>query len=372
MIAAKRLPYDKLLCGISLVLVGLGIIMVYSAGAIKAGEKYDDPFFFLKKQLLWALIGVAVMIWAMNRDYRTFQSYALPLFLLSLLLLILVLVPSIGVKVNNARRWIRLFGISFQPSELAKLSVVLLMARVLAKRADQEEQFVKRFFLPLVLSGLACGLIVLQPHFGMVGILLCAVLALCFVAGVRLSHLGVVGLVVAAVAVVFVLTHPYALERVTTVLDRTHASSKAVHQTNQSIYALGPGGLLGRGLGDSYGKLGYLPESHTEFIFAVVGEETGLVGSLLIVSLFGMFLWRGTRIALRAPDLFGTYTAIGITFIIVVQAVINFGVVVGLLPITGLPLPLVSFGGTSLVITLFCIGILLSISRYQTARGRIA
>lgn len=368
----KRLPYDKLLCGVSLVLVWLGIIMVYSAGAIKAGEKYDDPFFFLKKQLLWALIGVAVMIWAMNRDYRTFQNYALPLFLLSLLLLVLVLVPSIGVKVNNARRWIRLLGISFQPSELAKLSIILLMARVLAKRADQEAQFAKRFFLPLILSGLLCGLIILQPHFGMVGVLLCAVVALCFVAGARLSHLGAVILVVAASAVLFVVTHPYALERVMTMLKPAHATSKAVHQTNQSIYALGPGGLLGRGLGDSFGKLGYLPESHTEFIFAVVGEETGLVGSLLVVSLFGIFLWRGTRIALRAPDLFGTYTAMGITFVIVAQATINLGVVVGLLPITGLPLPLVSFGGTSLVITLFCIGILLSISRHQTARGRFA
>ncbi len=368
----KRLSYDRLLYSVSLLLVGVGIIMVYSAGAIRAGEKYDDPFFFLKKQLLWALIGFVAMVWAMNRDYRTFQQYAPLLFFFSVFLLILVLVPSIGVKINNARRWIRLFGISFQPSELAKLSIVLLMARLLAKRADQEGQFVKRFSLPLILSGLVCGLIILQPHFGMVGILLCAVVALCFVAGVRLSHLGAVVLVVAAVAVLLVVTHPYALTRVMTVLDRAHASTKAIHQTNQSIYALGPGGLLGRGLGDSLGKLGYLPESHTEFIFAVVGEETGLVGTLLLVFLFGIVLWRGTRIALRAPDLFGAYTAMGITFIIVAQAAVNLGVVVGLLPITGLPLPLVSFGGTSLVITLFCIGILLSISRYQTARGRFA
>lgn len=368
----KRFPYDKLLCSVSLLLVGVGIIMVYSAGAIKAGEKYDDPFFFLKKHLLWALIGFMVMVWAMNRDYRAFQKYVLPLFLLSLSLLVLVLLPSIGVKVNNARRWIRLFGISFQPSELAKLSLVLLMASALAKRADHEDQLAARFFLPLMLSGLVCGLIVLQPHFGMVGVLLAAVVALCFVAGIRLRYLSVIVSAVGALAVVFVLTHPYALERVMTALDPTRVSSKAVHQTNQSLYASGSGGLWGRGLGDSFGKLGYLPESHTEFIFAVVGEETGLVGSLFVVSLFAILLWRGTRIALRAPDLFGAYAAIGITFVIVAQAAINFGVVVGLLPITGLPLPLVSFGGTSLVITLFGIGILLSISRYQTTRGRLA
>ncbi|MDE2179731.1 MAG: putative lipid II flippase FtsW, partial [candidate division NC10 bacterium] len=352
--------------------VGLGIVMVYSAGAIKAQEKYGDPYFFLKKQLLWALIGFAVMVWAMNRDYRTFQKYVLPLFLLSLFLLVLVLVPSIGVRVNNARRWIRVFGISFQPSELAKLSIVLLMARLLAGTADRGERFGKHFLVPLILSGLLCGLIILQPHFGMAAILLCAVLALCFVAGVRLSHLSIMVLVVGALAVLLVLAYPYARTRVMTRLDPHHASSKAVHQTNQSIYALGPGGLLGRGLGDSFGKLGYLPESHTEFIFAVVGEETGFVGSLLVVFLFGILLWRGTRIALRAPDLFGAYAAMGITFTIVAQAAINFGVVVGLLPITGLPLPLVSFGGTSLVITFLCIGILLSISRYQTARGRLA
>ncbi|MDE2483888.1 MAG: putative lipid II flippase FtsW [candidate division NC10 bacterium] len=369
---SKRLSYDKLLCSVSLLLVGLGIVMVYSAGAIKAQEKYGDPYFFLKKQLLWALIGFAVMVWAMNRDYRTFQKYVLPLFLLSLFLLVLVLVPSIGVRVNNARRWIRVFGISFQPSELAKLSIVLLMARLLAGTADRGERFGKHFLVPLILSGLLCGLIILQPHFGMAAILLCAVLALCFVAGVRLSHLSIMVLVVGALAVLLVLAYPYARTRVMTRLDPHHASSKAVHQTNQSIYALGPGGLLGRGLGDSFGKLGYLPESHTEFIFAVVGEETGFVGSLLVVFLFGILLWRGTRIALRAPDLFGAYAAMGITFTIVAQAAINFGVVVGLLPITGLPLPLVSFGGTSLVITFLCIGILLSISRYQTARGRLA
>jgi cell division protein FtsW len=369
---AKRLSYDRLLCSVALVLVGIGIVMVYSASAIKAQDKYGDPFFFLKKQILWALIGFAVMIWAMYRDYRFFQRYAPLLFILSIVLLGLVLVPSIGVKVNSARRWLRIFGISFQPSELARLSIVLLMARILSRSADREERFAKRFLKPLILSGLVCGLIVFQPHIGMAAVLMCAVLALCFVAGVRLSHLSVVALVVVTLASLFVLTQPYARTRVMTLLDPHHASSQAAHQTHQSITASGSGGLLGRGLGDSFGKLGYLPESHTEFIFAVVGEETGFVGALLVVFLFGILLWRGTRIALRAPDLFGAYAAMGITFTIVAQAVINFGVVVGLLPITGLPLPLVSFGGTSLITTCLCIGILLSISRYQTARGRLA
>jgi cell division protein FtsW len=368
----KRLSHDKLLYGASLLLALVGIVMVYSASAIKAQEKYDDPYFFLKRQLVCALIGLAIMLWAMHCDYRTFQRYALPLFLCSLLLLSLVLIPSIGVKINNARRWLRLFGFSFQPSELAKLSIVLLMAKLLAKSADREEQYAKRFILPLALSGALCVLIGFQPHFGMVAILLCAVLALCFVAGARLSHLSILVGVIAVCAVVVVLNHPYALTRIMTMIYPDAATPKAAHQTHQAIYALGPGGLLGRGLGGGLGKLGYLPESHTEFIFAVVGEEAGLAGTLLVVALFGMLLWRGTRIALRAPDLFGAYTAIGITFLIVTQAAINFGVVIGLLPITGLPLPLVSFGGTSLIVTFLCIGILLSISRHQTARGRFA
>lgn len=369
---AKRLPYDRLLCSVSLLLAAIGVVMVYSSSAIKAQEKYGDPFLFLKKQLLWAVIGLAVMVWAMYRDYRTFQRYAPVLFLASLLFLLLVLIPSVGVKVNGARRWLRLFGVSFQPSELAKLSIVLLLARFFARNVDRVENFPRGLLPPLIFSGLVFGLIVLQPNFGTAVVLLLAATALCYVAGVRLSHLGIVLLAVGPLAFLLVQTHPYAKARLLTMLDPVHASSKAAYQIHQSFYALGPGGLLGRGLGDSVQKLFYLPESHTEFIFAIVGEEVGFVGALLVVFLFGILLWRGTRIALRAPDLFGTYAAMGITCTIVAQAAINLAVVVGLLPTTGVPLPFLSFGGSSLVTTFLCIGILLSISRYQTARGRVS
>ena len=369
---AKRLSYDRLLCSVSLLLAFIGVVMVYSASAIKAQEKYDDPFLFLKKQLIWVLIGLAVMVWAMYCDYRIFQQYAPLLFLLSLFLLLLVLIPSVGVKVNGARRWLRLFGVSFQPSELAKIAMVLLLARFFARSADRGEQFTRGFLPPLILSGLVFGLVVLQPNFGTAAVLLCAAMSLCFVAGVRLRHMGIAMTAVVPLAFLIVQIHPYANTRVLTLLDPLHASSKAGYQIHQSLYALGPGGLLGRGLGDSVQKLFYLPESHTEFIFAIVGEEMGFVGALLVISLFGLLLWRGTRIALRAPDLFGAYTAMGITFTIVAQAAINLGVVVGLLPTTGVPLPFVSLGGSSMVTTFLCIGILLSISRYQTARGRLA
>ena len=367
---AKRRPYDRLLCSASLLLLGIGVVMVYSSSAIKAQEKFGDPFLFLKKQLLWALIGLAVMVWAMHRDYHAFQRYAPLLFLASLLLLLLVLIPSVGVKVNGARRWLRMFGISFQPSELAKLSLVLLLASFFARRGEHVESFMQGFLPPLILSGLFFGLIVLQPNFGTAAVLMLAAGALFFAAGVRLTHLGAALVVAGSLCVLLVQAHPYAKNRLIALMDPARASSRATYQLHQSFYALGPGGILGRGLGDSIQKLFYLPESHTEFIFAIVGEEIGFVGALLVVSLYGILLWRGTRIALRAPDPFGAYASMGITFVIVSQAAVNLGVVVGLLPTTGVPLPFISFGGSSLVTTLLGIGIVLGISRYQVTRGR--
>ncbi len=367
---AKRLPYDRLLCSVSLLLVGIGVVMVYSSSAIKAQEKYGDPLLFLKKQLLWAVLGLAVMVWAMHHDYRAFQRYAPALFLASLLLLLLVLIPSVGVKVNGARRWLRIFGISFQPSELAKPALILVLASFFARKTDRVESFPSGFLPPLLLSGLFIGLIVLQPNLGTGAVLMLSAIALCFVAGVRLTHLGAALFAAGSISYLIVQAHPYAKARLLGMMDPGGASSRAAYQIHQSFYALGPGGILGRGLGDSIQKLFYLPESHTEFIFAIVGEEIGFVGALLVIFLFAILLWRGTRIALRAPDLFGTYAAMGITFAIVSQAAVNLGVVVGLLPTTGVPLPFISFGGSSLVTTFFSIGVLLSISRCQVAKGR--
>jgi len=371
-VSQRRVPYDRILCGVSLLLLGIGVVMVYSSSAIKAQEKFGDPFFFLKKQVLWAVVGLAVMAWAMNRDYRTFQQYAPLLFMVSFLLLLLVMVPPIGVRVNGARRWLRLFGLSFQPSELAKLSLILILARSFARRADRVEHFTHGCLVPLLPCILFVALVALQPNFGTAAVLLLAAMSVFFVAGVRLAHLGAAMGAAASLCALVIQAHPYAKVRVLTLIDPARAPSKATYQLHQSLYALGPGGILGRGLGESIQKLFYLPESHTEFIFAIVGEEIGLVGALLVVGLFGIILWRGTRIALRAPDLFGTYVAMGITCAIVSQAAINLGVVVGLLPTTGVPLPFLSFGGSSLVMTLCCVGILLSISRSQAARGRLA
>lgn len=350
-----------------LILVGIGIVMIYSSSAIRAEERFHDSAFFLKRQVLWAAAGMVAMRWAMTTDYRRFERIAPILLLLSLLLLLLVLVPTVGVKVNGARRWLRIFGLSFQPSELAKFSLMVFLASFFAKKADRAGTL-QGFPLPFLLTGAFVVLIALEPNMGTATVLLISALALFFVGGCRAFHLFLSLAISAPFLLLLAGKHPYVKARLFAVLDPSQASPQSLYQLQQSLYALGPGGLLGRGLGDSVQKLFYLPEPHTDFIFAIVGEEMGFVGSAVVVILFGLVLWRGTRIALRAPDLFGCYLSFGITFALAAQAAINFGVVVGLLPTTGIPLPFVSFGGSSLLTTLLGMGILLNISKHTLQR----
>lgn len=366
----ERSSHDKILLSAVLILVGIGIVMIYSASAIRAEARLGDSAFFLKRHVLWAILGAVAMCWAMSRDYRSLKQYAPFLILLSLLLLLLVLVPTVGVKVNGARRWIRVFGLSFQPSELAKLSLILSLAGFFAKKADRARTLAG-LLPPLLLTGMFFALIALEPNMGTAVVLLLAASALFFLAGCRLSHL-LLSLAASIPFLLFVVSkHPYIKARLLALLDPGQASAKSLYQLKQSLYALGPGGLLGRGLGDSIQKLFYLPEPHTDFIFAIIGEEMGFVGASSVVVLFGILLWRGTRIALRVRDPFGSYLAMGITISLTVQAAVNFGVVVGLLPTTGVPLPFISFGGSSLVIALLGVGILLSISKHTRSRGRL-
>jgi cell division protein FtsW len=347
----------------TLLLLGLGIVMIYSASAIRAQERFGDAAFFLKKQALYALLGLVAMAWAMGRDLRTFQRLTPILFLGSLLLLLLVLIPSVGIKIHGARRWLRLFGLSFQPGELAKLTVILFLASYFARRQDRLGSFLDGFFPPLFLTGLMAILIILQPNFGTAGILLWVAGVMFFIGGARIRHLLAVGAAAAPVLLILVFQSPYAWNRIMAMVDPTRVPAKATYQVDQSIVALGPGGLLGRGLGDSMQKLFFLPEPHTDFIFAIVGEETGFVGTMLVLLLFALFLWRGTRAAVRAGDPYAGYLAMGIVALVVGQAALNTAVVSGLFPTTGVPLPFVSFGGSSLIITLFSAGVLLNVSR---------
>ncbi|MBI3988192.1 MAG: putative lipid II flippase FtsW [candidate division NC10 bacterium] len=355
--------YDKTLWMTALILVGIGIVMIYSSSAIRAQERFDDPAFFLKRQLLWALLSTVAMLWAMNVDYRHWERYAPVLLLVSLLLLLLVLVPGVGIKINGAKRWLRLAGFSFQPSELAKFSLIVFLARLLAKKPERVGK-VEGFLPPLFLVGTLFLLIALEPNIGTAIILLLIAFSMLFVGGCRISHLFLTLLGAVPLVVGIVAAHPHAKARVLAILDPSRVSPRSLYQLHQSFYALGPGGLLGRGLGNGVQKLFYLPEPHTDFIFAIVGEEMGFIGSAFVVGLFGILLWRGTRITLRTPDPFGGSLAMGITLAITLQAAVNIGMVVGLLPTTGVPLPFISFGGSSLVVTLLGVGVLLNISKH--------
>ena len=363
---AARGGVDRWLLVGTLLLVGLGIVMIYSASAIRAQERFNDPTLFLKRQLVYALIGLAGMAWAMRQSLKTFKRLTPILLLASLLLLLLVLVPGVGVKINNARRWLRLFGVSFQPAELAKLAVILFLASYFARRQDRLDSFLDGFVPPLFLTGLVVGLIILQPNFGTATILLIAAGLIFYAGGARVGHLVLTGAAAVPILLVLMLRSPHAWTRLMAMVDPGRVSAKATYQLDQSIFALGPGGWIGRGLGKRMQKLFFLPEPHTDFIFAIMGEEIGFVGVMGVVVLFAVFLWRGTRTAVRVGDPYGSYLAIGITGLIVSQAAINMGVVSGLLPTTGVPLPFLSYGGSALAVTLFAAGILLSVSRHST------
>lgn len=361
-----RAPSDRFLLVVTLILVGVGIVMIYSASAIRAQERFGDPTFFLKKQLVYAVLGLLAMAWAVGRDLKTFQRLTPILFLGSLLLLLLVLVPHVGIRINGARRWIRFFGLSFQPAELGKVAVILFLASYFARRQDRLGSFLDGFLPPLFMTGLVAGLIIIQPNFGTAAILLFVAGLLFFVGGARIGHLLATAVAALPALLFLALQSSHGRTRLLALVDPARVSAKATYQLVQSFYALGPGGLLGRGLGDSMQKLFFLPEPHTDFIFAIVGEEMGFVGAMLVVALYALFLWRGTRAALRAGDPYASYLAMGITGLVVGQAALNIAVVSGLLPTTGVPLPFVSFGGSSLTLTLFGAGVLLNVSRGVT------
>ena len=354
---------DRWLLAITILLVGLGIVMIYSASAIRAQERFGDPTFFLKKQAVWAALGLLAMVWAVTWDLKRFRRATPILFLVSLLLLLLVLVPGIGIKINGARRWLRLFGLSFQPAELAKLAAVLFLASYFARRQDRLDSFLDGFLPPLLVTGFLAGLIIVQPNFGTAVVLLATAVVMFYVGNARIGHLCATVAAGAPGLLFLMWMAPHGRARLMALWNPSQVSAQATYQLDQSFYALGPGGWLGLGLGNSMQKLFFLPEPHNDFIFAIVGEELGFVGALVVVGLFALFLWRGARTAIRASDPYAGYLAMGVTSLIVGQAAINMGVVSGLLPTTGVPLPFLSFGGSSLVITLLAVGLLLNVSR---------
>lgn len=360
---SRRRRPDLILLGSILALLTIGIIMVYSSSAVKGYVQYDDPYHFLKMEVIWVGIGLAAMVMAMRLDLQFLRRFAKSALILAIVLLIMVKIPGVGRRVNGADRWIGLGPLSVQPSEVIKLAMVLVMAHLLALNPHKIESFRKGLLPILGLLGLIAGLIMLQPDLGTTLAIAGTTFFMLIAAGARVSHMlalggSGLGLVVAAIAAA-----PYRMRRITAFLDPWADPSGKGYQTIQALLALGPGGLFGLGLGQSKQKFLYLPENHTDFIFAMIGEELGFVGASLVVVLFFIFAWRGFRVAMGAPDAFTGLLAVGLTAMVSIQAMINMGVVSGVLPVTGITLPFLSYGGTSLVFTMLGVGVLLNISR---------
>jgi len=346
-------------------LAGLGLVMVYSASSIVAGDRFGDPAFFLKRQTIWVVLGSAAAALTHRIHYTHLRRFTPVLLALGLASLALVLVPGIGRVAGGARRWISFGGpFSFQPAESFKLILALYLSNFLTHRGLRLGEWRRGVLPPILTTAAAAWLILLQPDLGTAMLLGLLTVTMLFIAGVRLIHL--VGLLVSALPLLAlaVFSEEYRRQRIFAFLDPWADAQGAGFHIIQSLLALGSGGLFGVGLGGSRQKFFYLPERHTDFVFSILGEELGLLGTGAVVLLFALFAFRGYRAARRAPDRYGSLLAAGLTTMILVQAIMNIGVTSGLLPITGIPLPWVSFGGSSMLFTMIAVGILLNISQY--------
>jgi cell division protein FtsW len=352
---------DRLLIITTLFLVAAGVVMVYSTSYVLALNRFGDGYFFVKKQLAIALAGVAFFVIATRVHYRIYRKLTYPILILAVLLLCLIFVPGIGHEVGGARRWVNIGGFAFQPSEPAKLAVIVFLAYSLAAKKDRIRGFSTGFLPNVLIPGVIVVLIMAEPDFGTAVALGLLVFIMNFTGGVRVGYLA--GLTVLSLPVLYlvVTNFGYMTRRILAFLDPWKDSDGAGFQMVQSFLAFGSGGIWGVGLGEGKQKLFYLPEAHTDFIFSVIGEELGLVGVATAIVLYILFLVGGTRAALKAKDLFGTYLALGLTFMVVLQAALNMAIVLGILPPKGLPLPFISYGGTSLMVNMFAVGIIINI-----------
>jgi len=360
----RKVAPDMWLFGVAVLLLSAGVVMVYSASAIVAADRFNDPYFFLKKQLFWALLGSVAMLVAVRVDYRHLERLVLPALIVAGVLLVLVLVPPFGQSINGTRRWIRLGVVSFQPAELAKLALVLYLAAFVARNGERLGELRRGLLPPLLVAGGFAALVFVQPDLGNCLTLIALTFGLLYLAGSPARYLGWALAPALPLLAIAIYVAPYRLRRMTAFWDPWSDPRGSGFQIIQSWLAFGNGGVLGQGVGGSRQKLFYLPESHTDFIFAVIGEELGFLGAAAFVALFAVLIWRGLRIGLRTSEPFGAYLALGITLLIATQTLVNLGVVTGLLPTKGLPLPFVSFGGSALLMTMLSTGVLLNISQH--------
>lgn len=353
----QKATFDKSLFVTAITLTLIGLVAVADASAPQALSVFNDKYHFVKEQLIWAFFGIGALLVASKINYRVWEKVALPIFLINLVLLILVLVPGIGLKVLGARRWISVGNIYFQPSEMIKLSLALFMAKLISSKPPS-----LKYFLPLIL---VAGLIMAEPDLGTTISVSVLAMSQIFASGINLfSYLLAIIAGIASV-IVMIITSPYRKERLLTFLQITRDPLGKSYHIRQILLALGSGGLFGIGLGQSRQKFLFLPEAATDSIFAVIAEEIGFLGASVLIIIFLVFIFRALRIVKYAPDKFSQILSLGLTAWVAGQTILNIGSIVALFPLTGIPLPFISYGGSSLVTILFATGILLNISKYS-------
>lgn len=355
---------DPILFWAVIALVVFGLIMISSAGTVYSSVRFDDPYFFFKRQLIGVIPGMLAFFFFVRYDYHKLEKWAVPMFVLALLSLVVLILPGVGTSAYGATRWLPLGPVSFQPSEFLKLASVVYLATWFSKRGKKNVENVREGLMPFLgVLAIVGGLLYLQPDIGTLGLIVCIAGMMYFVAGANMAHVMSLILLGIGMFFVFLKTAPYRWQRFMAFLNPGEDLQGSGYQIHQALIALGSGGIWGFGLGQSRQKFNYLPEPAGDSIFAIIGEELGMVGAVCVIVAFLVLAYKGYRIAGKAHDDFGRLLAVGITSWIILQAVINIGGITGLIPLKGMPLPFVSFGGSSLVFSLAAMGILLNISR---------
>ena len=347
------------------ILLAIGTVMIYSSSSAFAYESYGSSAYFLKRHIIFMFIGLIAAVSLMSFDYGKLKNYAKPFLIFSILLLIAVFIPGIGRSAGGARRWIKLGSISFQPSEIAKMALVFYAADVLSRKQSEIKDFLYGFLPLMIALGVCISLILLEPDLGTAVALTFLIIIMAFIAGVDIKQLLAM-IVPGLIAMIgLIATKPYRIKRIMAFWNPWNDPRGSGFQIIQSMVAMGTGGFFGVGLAHSKQKLFYLPEAHTDFIFSIIGEELGLIGTLGIVILFAIFIWLGFRIAYSARDLYGQFLAFGLVTMLALQVIINIAAVTGSIPTKGMPLPFISYGGTSLVYSLASVGLLLNIAKHR-------
>ncbi len=352
-----------------LILLAIGVTMVFSASAVSSVKNYSDKYYYLKSQGLYAILGIAAMLFFSKVNYKFIGKLAFPIVIVSLILLIIIFIPGIGYGAKGALRWIKIGPVNLQPSEFAKSALIIFMAKSLSFKKERVKTFTQGVLPYVMLMGLYCILIILEPNKSMAINIAMITFLMMFAAGAKIWHLAIWGFPLIPGGIYMLTKDSYSLARLTSYMNPWADPLNTGYQAIQSLLALGSGGIFGLGLGNSRQKFFYIPEAQNDFIFSIIGEELGFIGAVTIMILFVLLVWRGIRIALAAQDSFGSLLATGITCMIALQVVLNIAVVTVSIPTTGVTLPLISSGGTSLLMVMSNIGILLNISKTIKANG---